>query len=39
MSGFIALAANAFVYSGYRLLKKRRSGQRNRELKIAFAKY
>ena len=39
MSAFIATAANAIVYAGYRMLKGRKTKQRDREHKVAFAKY
>ena len=39
MSGFIAVAANALVYLGYRAVKSSKSQVRRRELKTAYAKY
>ena len=35
----LTVAANAAVYFGYRALKNRKTKLRNRELKVAYAKY
>lgn len=39
MTGFITLTANALFFAGYKILKHRKTKTKDREHKVAFAKY